>query len=261
MLMSQICTESQFNTELYYNWCKEIHETPKMHRKQWEFIYILQALYERGMIIPGKKGVGFGVGQEPIPAVLAKNFVHVLATDLEAERAQQAGWTQTTQHLSSKALLNQKQIAPQDVFERMVSVRFVDMNAIPEDIQDFDFTWSSCALEHLGSIEQGLAFIENSLKTLKPGGIAVHTTEYNVSSNENTLSSGGTVIFRKQDIERLIKRLKDAGHEVYINFNPGSKELDKHFDIPPYKADNHLKLKIGKYISTSIGIIVRKKIS
>ncbi|MDX1923865.1 MAG: methyltransferase domain-containing protein [Rickettsiaceae bacterium] len=259
MLMSQIATESQFSTPLYKKWCDEIKENPKYHRKQWEFVYILQALNERGMISKGKKGVGFGVGEEPMPAIFAKNGVEVLATDLNQEDAKAAGWVDTAQHLSSKEILNKKQIAPQDLFDSLVSIRDLDMNAIPEDIKDYDFTWSSCALEHLGSIENGLKFIENSLKTLKPGGIAVHTTEYNLTSNEDTLSTGGTVIFRKKDIQDLVKRLTDNGHEVYVNYNPGNGKLDKHIDLPPYKHDDHIKLQLNKYVTTSIGLIIRKK--
>ena len=38
-------------------------------------------------------------------------------------------------------------------------------------------------------------FIEGAMNLLKPGGIAVHTTEYNVSSNEETIMEGNDVIF------------------------------------------------------------------
>ena len=48
--------------------------------------------------------------------------------------------------------------------------------------------WSSCSLEHLGSISHGIEFILNSLKCLKQHGVAVHTTEFNLSSNEETLN-------------------------------------------------------------------------
>ncbi len=133
------------------------------------------------------------------------------------------------------------------------------MNNIPQDLRGFDFTWSSCALEHLESIEKGLQFIINSLDTLKPGGIAVHTTEYNLSSNEDTLDNMGTVLFRKKDIQELVRRLTLAGHEIYINYNPGSGKLDKYIDIAPYSQDKHLKLRLANYVTTSIGFIIRKK--
>ena len=37
--------------------------------------------------------------------------------------------------------------------------REVDMRAIPTDLRGFDFAWSSCALEHLGSLGAGMAFV------------------------------------------------------------------------------------------------------
>lgn len=257
MLVSQLCTQSQFNN-FFAQIAAEIKEPLVMRRKLWEFVYIIQALKERGMLKAGNKAVGYGVGQEPLPALFAKYGVEVLATDYSLEQAKTAGWVSTDQHLSSKELLNSRNIAPMELFDELVNVREVDMNNIPEDITGYDFTWSSCALEHLGSIEQGLAFIENSLKALKPGGVAVHTTEYNLSSNADTLDHGGTVIFRRSDIEELVKRLIEKGHEIYMNYNPGDGELDKYVDLPPYKPDPHLKLLIDKYVTTSIGFIIRK---
>jgi len=64
------------------------------------------------------------------------------------------------------------------------------MNAAPSDLSDFDFCWSASAFEHFGSIDQGLAFIERIIECLKPGGRAVHTTELNVSSNDDTVAEG-----------------------------------------------------------------------
>lgn len=128
------------------------------------------------------------------------------------------------------------------------------------DLADYDFTWSSCCLEHLGSIQHGLDFAENSLRPLRSGGVAVHTTELNCSSDERTLDQGDTVLFRRQDIFRLADRLQAAGHHVApLNFNLGEQPLDKYIDLPPFTDDRHLKLKIGEYDSTSFGLIIRKR--
>ena len=97
-----------------------------------------------------------------------------------------------------------------------VKLRSVDMNSIPDDIEGYDFTWSACAFEHLGSIDKGLEFVKNSLKCLKPGGIAVHTTEFNASSDQNTLTSGPTVLFRKKDLELLGEEKCARGGPNYL---------------------------------------------
>jgi SAM-dependent methyltransferase len=230
------------------------------HRKLWEFVYICQALHERGMLKTGNKGVGFGVGVEKLPALFASMGCKILATDLDAAAAQTKGWRNSSQSRDSLAELNKDHICSDSVFRQNVSYRNVDMNNIPDDIGVYDFAWSACSLEHLGSLEHGLNFIKNSLKVLRPGGIAVYTTEYNLSSNTNTLESEGCSIYRRQDIEKIVRELENEGHYVWpVDYHEGISIADDFVDFPPFCSENmHLRLLIDKYISTSIGIIIRK---
>jgi SAM-dependent methyltransferase len=225
----------------------------------WEFVYILQSLRTHGMLAAGRKGLGFGTGQEPLPAVMAKYGVQVLATDLDTAKASARGWVDTNQHASALADLNRLGICEPQRFAELVRFEFADMSAISPAYRDFDFCWSACALEHLGSIDEGLAFIENSLRCLKPGGVAVHTTEYNCGSDSRTLEHGGTVIFRMRDFLRLGASLRARGHDVSFNFHQGDREVDRHIDVPPYSGDVHLKLRLMRFVTTSIGITVRVK--
>lgn len=258
--VSQACTHGQFDEEAYAFWCEQIREVPRAHRKQWEFCYILQALAREGMIAPGLRGLGFGVGAEPFAALFASRGVHVLATDLEPDRAQEHGWIASAQHAASKEALNKRNICDPARFESLVDFRFMDMNAIDTDVRGFDFCWSACALEHLGSIAHGLDFIAHSLECLKPGGVAVHTTELNCFSDDETLEEGSTVLFRQRDFITLAQRLTAAGHQVTLNFELGDLPLDKHIDFPPFNPDKHLKLMIGKWATTSFGLIIRKQL-
>jgi hypothetical protein len=59
---------------------------------------------------------------------------------------------------------------------------------------------SSCALEHLGTLDGGLDFIVRSAELHFPGGVAVHTTKFNVLSNNSTIEHGENVIYRRRDI-------------------------------------------------------------
>lgn len=256
--VSQACTQAQLAEPAYAHWCEQIGEQPRAHRKQWEFCYILQVLARSGLMAPGMRGLGFGVGEEPLTALFAANGAEIVATDLEPDAARKKGWVATDQHAHSKEILNQRKICDPAEFDRLVSFRHADMNAIPADLRDFDFCWSACALEHLGSIARGLRFIENSIQCLKPGGIAVHTTEFNCSSDDRTLDHASTVLFRRRDLLDLGERLTEAGHEVVFNFGLGDQPLDLHVDVPPYSADNHLKLQIRQWVTTSFGVVVRK---
>ena len=257
--VSQGCTQGQMEEAHYARWCHEIREAPRMHRKQWEFCFILQALEAADMLRDGRSALGFGVGMEPLPAVFAKNGVEVLATDLDMVQAQGKGWIETAQHARSTLDLNDRAICDQAQFDALVSFRDMDMNHIdPALYGKFDFCWSACAFEHLGSIAHGLDFVINSVKCLKPGGVAVHTTEFNCSSNSDTLDNASTVLFRKRDFVLLAQRLEKMGCEMEFNFNLGEQPLDLFIDTPPYSVDDHLKLQIQKWTVTSFGLIIHK---
>ncbi|KIN61582.1 Methyltransferase type 11 [Sulfitobacter noctilucae] len=256
---SETCSSHHFLLSCYQHWCQEIDEVPRYHRKQWEFVYILQSLWERGYLTAGKRGVGFGVGREPLSAVMASHGCNVVATDLEVEAQMSADWANTVQHASTLAHLNDKGICAPSVFEKNVTFRPVNMNHIPSDLQGFDFSWSACCLEHLGSLQAGMDFYKNSLACLKPGGLAIHTTEINLSSLEDTVEVGDTVLYRQQDIERLMDELRSEGHACEpLLIHYGSQPIDGFVDVPPYRVEPHLRLTLEQYVTTSIGVITRK---
>ena len=257
--LSQACTQAQMEEPAYAYWCAAIGEVPRYHRKQWEFCYILQALARSGKLAPEMRGLGFGVGGEPLTAVFAQRGVAVLATDLGQAEAQAKGWVDTAQHAATKAALNDRGLCDPARFDALVDFRVLDMNAIPDELAaQFDFCWSACALEHLGSIDQGLRFIEGSVECLVPGGVAVHTTEFNCHSDDSTLDHASTVLFRRRDFRDLAARLEASGHRIDLCFELGDLPLDQHIDMPPYSADNHLKLQIQQWVTTSFGLIVTK---
>ena len=138
-----------------------------------------------------------------------------------------------------------------------VTFRPVDMNALPADLTGFDFAWSSCALEHLGTLEAGMDFVVAQMSCLRPGGVAVHTTEYLVSSNDATVEAGGTVFYRRRDIEGLVDAAAPGRprrrHGLHVGFDPE----DVHVDVPPY-TDVHLRTELAGYVTTSLALIVTK---
>jgi len=258
--VSQMCTAYQMDEPIYADWCVRLASQPVKHRKQWEFVFILRTLEYHGLLRAGSRGLGFGVGIEPLSSIFAAAGCHVMATDLAADDERAQAWNDTYQLGANLRQIHNPQLCDETSFYERVSYRAVDMNAIPSDLAGFDFTWSSCAFEHLGSIEAGLDFYANSLKCLKPGGLAVHTTELNLSSNSATLDKNDTVIFRRRDFEALAERLVQEGHEVLpITFDSGDSELDRVIDIPPYSHDAHLKLQLIRWVTTSFGMVVRKK--
>ncbi len=257
--VSQLCTEAQFREPVYRAWCEALGETPMFHRKQWEHVYALEVLQQAGMLVPGKRGLGFGCGVEPLPALLAMRGCTIVATDLPGDAAAAAGWAASNQHASALEQLNDRGLCDPELFAERVSLRSEDMNRISAELTGFDFVWSSCAFEHLGSLEKGLSFVVNAMRCLKPGGIAVHTTEFNLSSNLSTIQSPDLVVYRRHDIEGLMRTLTQAGYEVLpLNLNPGGGALDRYVDLPPYRHEPHLRLKLDRFVLTSIGLAVRR---
>jgi FkbM family methyltransferase len=258
-LASQAPTRPQFESDIYRYWCGQIREQPRFHRKQWEFVYILEALRQSNMLQPGRIGIGFGVGCEPIPAVLAAHGCNVLATDLDPGAAASAGWENTGQYASSKAALNDRGICPPQPFNELVALKYVDMADLqPLAGTSCDFVWSSCALEHIGSLNAGIEFILNSLTLLREGGVAIHTTELNISSDEDTITSGPTVLYRRRDIRVLSSLLEARGYKIDMNFTiDWDDEYGGYIDLPPYSSDRHLRLLIGQFASTSFGLFIR----
>jgi Methyltransferase domain len=200
--------------------------------------------------------LGFGVGREPLTALFASYGCTIVATDLDPESASR--WRRSGEHAGGLTELNDRSICPPDRFGELVSLRPVDMNQIPGDLRDFDFLWSSCAFEHIGSIGRGKRFVRRAMDCLRPRGVAVHTTEYNVGGRWLTAPVGKTVLFRRRDIVSIADQLARDGHRIELDLDPGSGPLDAYIDRPPYQSEPHLKLRIGPFTATSVGLIVEK---
>lgn len=255
----QLCTSEQMTGISYKTLCNQLgidHTMPT--RKYWEFAYILGVLQGRTLLARGRRGVGFGTGREPLPAAFAAAGVTVMATDAPADLDFSSAWAHSAQWTEGLEDLFHPNLVNRDVFFSNVTYRPADMNNIPTDLNGYDFCWSACCLEHLGSIRHGLDFIRNSLNTLRPGGVAVHTTEFNLQFETDTMETSGLSLFRKRDIELVLHELLADGHHVEpLNLWPGASPVDEHIDLPPFSLP-HLKLELEGYQTTSIGLIITK---
>ncbi len=270
-LQSKASTQADIESEWSAHWAAQIKTPIVYHRKLWELAYVLQAIYEHGHLSDGARGLGFGCGREPIASYLASHGVRVIATDLPHEQARERGWVASNQHVDSLESVYFAHLVDRDVFDALVGSAFADMNDIPDDLTGFDFCWSTCAMEHLGSIQQGLDFVENSLATLRPDRLAVHTMEFNVESDGPTIDNWPTVLFQRKHLEQLAARLRAKGHQVAdFNFDVGNQPMDNFIDVPPWLHDlpqehtdrlgkpSHLKLGIDGFVATCFGLIVKK---
>lgn len=261
MLRCQACTQAQIESPAFRYWASQLGEVPGMlHRKLWEWCFITQALYERGMLMGGRRGLGFAVGNEPLTGLFAKLGCSIVASDVGEEIARREGWVDTHQHANDPAQLNQRGLCPPEEFAGRARFLEVDMRAIPNNLRGFDFLWSSCALEHLGSLQAGVDYVRAAMACLREGGVAVHTTELNCDSDVETVKVGGSVIYRRHDLLALADMLQKEGHQVAkFDFDLGTSDADRHVEDPPYHGSPQLKLRLGPYASTSFGLIIQKK--
>jgi hypothetical protein len=255
---SQACTFAQLESPEYAEWCRRLELPVLHHRKTWEWCFILRVLERADMLRPGRTGLGFGVGREPITAYAANQGCEVLATDAPAEGVRSDAWRETGQLAEHLGDLNYGELCPVEVFTHNVSFRPVDMRAVPDDLGTFDFTWSSCAMEHLGDLDAGLDFFERQLDCLKPGGIGVHTTEFNVDPYGPTLAEGHTVIYQRGHLESLTRRMRKQGHRMKSTFALGDTAEDLHVDVAPF-TNVHIRIKTYNFVHTSFGLVVRKR--
>lgn len=230
------------------------------HRKQWEFVYVVQALRYTGMLAPGRKALVFAAGQEPLISYFASKGVHVLATDMDFRDAKKKGWVHTNQHSASRYQLYRPWMLSKEDFDQRVKFQTMDMNSIDTSLYgEFDFVWSTCSLEHVGSIALGKLFALRSALLLKRGGIAVHTTEFTLNSNSHTVEQGPTVLWRRSDVEELRADLRGFGFDVQgMCLASGSDPVDQMIDLPPYRSHNHMRLKLGEHIVTSVAWTSRR---
>jgi SAM-dependent methyltransferase len=268
-LRGGLCRQADMETDWLAYWARQLRSEVLYHRKLWEDCYALQAIWEAGHLQPGRRALGFGVGMETLPSVLAAHGVRVTATDLPATDARAEVWAGTKEHGAGPDSMFDPRILDRAAYDRLCEFRPVDMNRIPAELHGgYDICWSICALEHVGSIEQGLRFMEESARCLRPGGIAVHTTEYNLREDGPTIDNWSTVLFQRRHFEELGRRLARRGFQLLdLDFDPGSGVLDGFVDIPPFARQlppgppdpkvPHLKLGIDGFPATSIALIIR----
>ena len=97
----------------------------------------------------------------------------------------------------------------------------------------------------------------NTLKLLKPGGVSVHTTEYNISSEEN-IDIPYLAVFGKRFFDELCDEITSEGHYFApLDLRLGNSPEDDY--VYSGGLESHYKMIIGGAVATSIGIFIKKK--
>lgn len=275
-LVSKACTQADLESGWCRYWIGQLQQDFAYHRKLWEQSFVSQVLYEHGLLAPGKLGLGLGCGEEPLPSLFLSRGCKIIAGDkpiTQSDRVQ-AEWIGSSQYTHSRDGLYKENLVDRQVFDANLTLEYVDMNALPDSLEGkFDYCWSVCSLEHLGSIERGLSFLRRSFALLKPGGISVHTTEFNYACDGMTIDNWPTVLFQRKHFEQLSLEINKLGGVMLgPDFEIGNDVFDLFIDVPPYAHqpargiderlvsvdEPFLKLLCDGFPMTCFGVVLKK---
>lgn len=248
---SQLCTAAQFDEPVFLEVMEALGLRPGRGRGQWEQAWIVSTLATEGMVAPGRTGLALEPGRQRIAAVLASRGVAVQAVGRPGPGPKGAE--------ARRLELFYPEILALEDFDAMVG--FAELDPLePERLPtgSFDFCWSNGQVQGRGSVAAALDFIEASLVPLRPGGLALHSCIFNLSSDSLTWELPDLVVLRKSDIERLAERLHGAGHQVLtLNTHPGHDAGDETVTAAvPGPAG--IRQRQGFAVVTSFGLAIRK---
>jgi hypothetical protein len=233
------------------------------HRKQWEFCMMTHALDALGMLEKGRTGVGFAVGTEPLASYFVSRGADVTVSDMpiNVNEHEASKWNTSFQHATQVEATWRQGVVPKETYLRKARFVPVDMNNLPPSLltASFDFAWSSSSMEHLGTCRQGIDFFLRSMAALKPGGVAVHTTELRIDREDVAADLPHLCFFSRSMIDGLLAELTAAGHEVlgpmrYLVGVRGADDVDR----TPFFSRDHIAVEDLGVVHTSLLLVVRK---
>ncbi len=224
--VSQGWTAEQCRQRPFAEWMEVLHQPAQSTRINWAAAYILQSLRSFGALQSGAAGLGFGVLEQSLPAILAARGCSVLATAPHHDAAPDG----------DPALALEQRCRPdlcqRDRFFENVRFATVDSAAIPQTLRDFDFLWSAGMGDEAGTTEKFQHFVESSMHCLKPGGLAVHVFQW-APAGGRRLHRG--FVYDRPAIERIALSLISRGHEVaQLKFQYDARTSSKDGDAVPF---------------------------
>jgi SAM-dependent methyltransferase len=232
-----------------------------IHRKDWEWALGIIAMSRFGKLNEKSTAIGIGAGTETVPFYLANKLKHVYATDLYEEN----GWIEVS---PSDFPENPKKYAPFPYKEDALTVLRMDGTKLEFPSESFDIAFSFSSIEHFGGKNHSgaLRSLKEMERVLKPGGLAVITTEYIINDKEHPEFFNRRTIY--SDLIDKLERLKLVEP---LDLRMTTKTLDTVMDYYPVginwgNMDNefrknhpHILLKIKNILWTSIMLVFKKQ--
>jgi SAM-dependent methyltransferase len=183
-------------------------KTGFIHRKDWEWSLGIIAMRRFGKLNEKSTAIGVGAGREEVLFYLANNLKHVYATDLYDGN----NWKNFA---PSDFPENPKKYAPFPYKEDALTVLRMDGTKLEFPSESFDIAFSFSSIEHFDGGGAGrknnnhsgaLKSLKDIERVLKPGGLAVITTEYIINDKEHPEFFNKRTIY--SDLLDKLERLK-----------------------------------------------------
>ncbi|MEM1109173.1 MAG: class I SAM-dependent methyltransferase [Planctomycetota bacterium] len=140
-------------------------------RKWWEWDAIARSCEALGVLHETCDAVGLGVGAEPLMFYLAQRCRSVVGLDRYAD---DSGWREA--RFAGPDLIYE--VSPVDYPRDRLRVIDADMRRLPLGDESCDLVWSCSSVEHVARPAELLEVFREVHRVLRPGGVAVITTEY-----------------------------------------------------------------------------------
>ena len=232
-----------------------------IHRKDWEWTIGLMAMKRFGKINESSAAIGVGSGIEPIPFYLASKISRVYATDLYED---DESWKQAA---PSEFLKDPKKYSPFPYREDALTVLRMDGANLDFPDDTFDIAFSFSSIEHFGGENHSgaLKAMREIERVLKPGGIAVISTEYILNDKEhpeffNKRTIHSDLIDRLDKlklVEPLDLRITTNTLDTVIDYNSEARIWDT-LDLEYKRTHSHIVIKYYNILLTSVMVVLQK---
>ncbi len=240
---------------------QDLHEFPRFHRKQWEFATVFHVLKSLGLLEPTNSALSMGGGKERLSYAVASRIKHLFITDLyDAQTMWDCARTEDPERFIKSDM-------PFPVDPSRLSALRMDMRKLEFPDASFDFCYSSCAIEHIGSDKDFQSHLKEVNRVLKEGGIYVFTTELHygpelIVAPNNYIFSASYLNYLFSQSPLLPESEFDANLTPHRTNYPVPVTLDISI-LGSYLSDSypHLQLLAGKHPFSSALFVLRKSAS
>ena len=222
------------------------HDRDRFHRKIWEFNHTLYGLRTLRRLAPNSTALGIGCGHEELMYFLANRIARVVATDLY-EGSYLGGES------DADVLDHPDKYAPFNYRRDHLEVRRMNGLALDAPEAAFDFAFCLSSIEHFGSVADKRRAFAEMFRVLKPGGVAMVTTEVVL----NRLGRGAQYFHR----DTLAALVSDAGFTLD---RPADLCVEREYATPPLAlpmgtfTTPHVVLRNFHTIYTSVALFLMK---